>query len=114
MTKTETPSLDEIAANPARAAGLSEPIRLQMIARCAAILFELTKTQDREPADNEVVDDGQLLTPEELAALMRVKLSWVYRHGHDLPFAVRLPGQRRVKRYSYAGFEKYIRARRGR
>jgi hypothetical protein len=45
---------------------------------------------------------------------MQVKVSWVHADGHKLPFAVRLLGQRKVKRYSYAGFEKYIRARQGR
>ncbi len=114
MTKTEMPSLDEIAADPARAAGLSQPIRLQLIARCATIVLALAKTQDRERANDNDVASDRLLTAEELATLMQVKVSWVHADGHKLPFAVRLLGQRKVKRYSYAGFEKYIRARQGR
>ena len=123
MPKTERPSLDEIAADPARVSGLSEPVRLQLIARCAAIVLELTKA-DGEQVEHarklglddqqaligdSLIDDGRLLTSEELAALMRVKVGWVHRHGH--PFAIRLPGQSRVKRYSYAGYLRYSRAR---
>jgi len=59
-------------------------------------------------------DSERLLTPEELAALMRVKLSWVHQHGHKLPFAIRLLGQQKVKRYSYAGYVRYIRQLEGR
>ena len=69
-----------------------------------AMLPEITPQQDGE----------RLLTPEELATLMRVKLSWVHQHGHKLPFAIRLLGQQKVKRYSYAGYVRYIRQLEGR
>jgi hypothetical protein len=49
-------------------------------------------------------DEGRLLTAAELAALMRVSLSWVRHDGAKLPFAVRLPGRSKVHGYSYTGY----------
>lgn len=66
------------------------------------------KARMSEPTQTAQPDEGRLLTAAELAALMRVSVSWVWAHGKDLPFAVKtLPGQKRVSRYSYAGFRKW-------
>lgn len=114
-------SIDEIAANPERASSLSAAQRLVIVQRCAAVILlvsELSEHCDDAPARDDsrarIVDDGRLLTPQELAALMNAKLSWVYAHGSKLPFAIRLPGQRKVRQYSYTGLLRWIRAREGR
>jgi hypothetical protein len=49
-------------------------------------------------------DEGRLLTAAELAALMRVSLSYVRHEGKKYPFAVRLIGNKRIHGYSYIGF----------
>jgi len=52
----------------------------------------------------------KLLTVQEAAQRLGVKIRWLY--GHDLPFAVRLPGSRAV-RFSERGIAKYIAKRMG-
>jgi hypothetical protein len=42
---------------------------------------------------------------------MRVKVSWIHHHSDELPFALTLPSQKRVNRYSYAGYLRWIRSR---
>lgn len=54
-----------------------------------------------------VVEDDKLLTAGAVAARLGVHTRWVY--GHDLPFAVRLPG--RAVRYSAVGLARYIEKR---
>lgn len=63
--------------------------------------------EGKESAVNESPaqpDEGRLLTATELAALMNVSKSYLEHKGKTLPFAVRLPGSRKVHGYSYTGY----------
>ena len=50
------------------------------------------------------IDEGRLLTAAELAALMRVSLSYIRHEGKKYPFAVRLLGNKKIHGYSYTGY----------
>jgi len=52
----------------------------------------------------------KLLTADEAAKRLGVRPRWLY--GHDLPFAVRLPGSRAV-RFSERGIAKWLAKRMG-
>ena len=50
-------------------------------------------------------DKDKLLTPEEAAELLGVKVSWLYRHAPRLPFARKL--SRKALRFSEAGLRRW-------
>ncbi len=55
-------------------------------------------------------DKDKLLTPEEAAELLGVKVSWLYRHASRLPFARKL--SRKALRFSEAGLRRWQATRR--
>lgn len=48
----------------------------------------------------------RLLTPEEAAALLGVKVRWLYRHAVDFTFTRKL--SRKVLRFHEAGLRRYV------
>jgi hypothetical protein len=81
--------------------------------RCAEVILTASGSYEATPiikANRAASDSGKMLTVSELAALMNVKESWVHHHSADFPFAIRLPGQKRVNRYSYAGYLRWLRS----
>ena len=133
MMRAGSPSIDEIAANPALAADLSSAQRQLIVHRCAALILLVSGGPESGDTSAPIVDDGRLLTTKEatrpqsenskedrlltaaeLAALMNVSLSWVRHDGNKLPFAVRLPGRKVVHGYSYTGYLRWLRTRDGR
>ncbi len=54
--------------------------------------------------------EGDLLTVDEAAALLRVSPRWLYRHAKTLPFARKL--SRKVLRFSRAGIARYLATKR--
>lgn len=57
-----------------------------------------------------VAERDPLLTPEEAARLLGVKVQWLYRHAKRLPFTRRL--SRKCLRFSEAGLRKWQAAKR--
>jgi hypothetical protein len=49
----------------------------------------------------------ELLDLKLTAKLLKVEERWLYKHAHELPFTVKLPGSRLI-RFSVSGIEKYI------
>ncbi|SRR6266550_1629293 len=56
--------------------------------------------------------EDRLLTADEAAAYLGVKVRWLYGHSSSLPFVVKLPGSRAV-RYSEQGLHKWLARRMG-
>ena len=54
----------------------------------------------------------RLLTADEAATRLGVKIRWLYGRSSTLPFAVKLPGSRAV-RFSERGLAKYVAKRMG-
>ncbi len=50
--------------------------------------------------------DGDLLTIDEAASMLRVSPRWLYRHARTLPFSRKL--SRKVLRFSRAGAERWL------
>ncbi len=55
-------------------------------------------------------ETDKLLSPENAAALLGVKVTWLYRHAKTLPFARKL--SRKVLRFSEAGLRRWQATRR--
>jgi hypothetical protein len=84
MTAT-TFSLDALAENPARAAGLTYEIRQALIQRCAALCLALADLSSAAPQASE-----RVLGADEAAARMGKSVHWMRRQGRQLPFARRV------------------------
>jgi predicted DNA-binding transcriptional regulator AlpA len=104
------PTLDELARHPELAENLSTDARraltlgaLTVIAACAA----LSPVACEAPV---LPEPDHLLSPEEAATALGVKVSWIYRHAPTLPFARRL--SRKCLRFSAAGLRRWQAARR--
>jgi hypothetical protein len=102
-------SLDNIAANPGLAAGLTREERSTVIVQAATVLAAIAGTEPEESLGAPVEHDS-LLTPEELATALGRSHWWITKNGPRLPFAVKIG---REWRYSRAGLDRYIEDRRG-
>lgn len=109
MSLTPIPTLDAIAADPARAAGLPAEARQVLMLRALAALAALATLPACQPAPAPETD--RLLDAREAAARLGMTPDWLYRRAPRLPFTVRLG---RALRFSAAGIDRYIRARQGR
>ncbi len=57
------------------------------------------------PQTAPISDKDKLLTPEEAAELLSVKISWLYRNWHHLPFARKL--SRKALRFNESGLRRW-------
>lgn len=112
MIVTAVPSLDELATDPSKAAGLPPEVARALTLRCAAVLTALaavrpaaTNGSGRDPSAED-----RLLKPEEAAAILGVTPRWLYRHAAHLPFTRRL--SRKCLRFSDAGLRRWQAAKR--
>jgi excisionase family DNA binding protein len=112
---TLVPSLDELAADPARAAGLPRETAMALLARCAVAQSALVGCLLRAPSMATAMPDGQqedqLLDVDEAADRLGTSTDYLYRHSGKLPFTVRI-GSR--LRFSARGIDRFIRTRQGR
>jgi excisionase family DNA binding protein len=110
-----TPSLAELAGDPARVAGLPPETARGLLLQAAPLLLALaaqaSAPNGTAPATGGAEPD-RLLTVGEAAAQLQASKDWLYRHAGRLPFTVRL-GPRQL-RFSAHGLGRYIRARQGR
>ena len=56
-------------------------------------------------------ENGKLLTPEEAAELLSVKVSWLYHNWRGLPFARKL--SRKALRFNESGLHRWQATRKG-
>jgi excisionase family DNA binding protein len=89
----DTPSSDL----PTLAGELARAL-VSVVARTAATAVRVPATAPTDPAD-------ELLTIEEAAKRLGVKVSWLYRHARDLPFTRKIG--RRTLRFDARGLERW-------
>ncbi len=82
---SEAPTLDSIALDPAKAAGLSLEVRAALIARCAATLAALAgpllatpRGQRAEPSARDDAEAPRCITIPELAERLRLAPGYLY------------------------------------
>ena len=75
--------------------------------------FTFTDSQDQPEAKTlyQRAPFPALLTPQDVALLLRVELRWVYRHASQWPFTRKLG--RKCLRFDAVGFRKWIDSQRG-
>lgn len=105
------PTLDELAADPTKAAALPPQARQTLALRAVAALAALAVAPAPAIPSPEAPDQERLLDVGEAARRLGVSRDWLYRRASRLPFTVRLG---RAVRVSEAGLARYIRQRQGR
>ena len=107
------PSLDELAADPTRAAGLPPATLHALLCRCATVqtvlLGALMAASAR--AGDPGGEPDSLLDVAAAAARLGASRDWLYRHARQLPFTVR---NGRLLRFSSHGIDRYIKNRQAR
>lgn len=109
------PTLDQIAAEPSRAADLPLPTAQALLSALltaqAALWGRLLSGENgdgQRPPGEKVPNGDQLLTVEEAAKRLGTSKDWLYRRTSRLPFTVRLGRQ---LRFSCNGLNRYIQQR---
>jgi hypothetical protein len=102
------PTLEEVAAEPAKAVGLPLEALTALAARHAAvgtILATQLAVSLLRPTTPAHAAPDRLLTPSEAAALLKVDEGWLRRRARRLPFSRRL--SRKVTRFSLQGLQRW-------
>jgi predicted DNA-binding transcriptional regulator AlpA len=106
------PTLDELAADPARATTLPPAVAEALQTKCLLVLNALWGRCLAARATPEVASEPDSLIDVTAAAeRLGVSRDWLYHHARQLPFTVR---QGRLLRFSSHGINRYIRSRQGR
>jgi len=114
VSVTPIPSLDELAADPAKAVTLPPAVAAELLVRVIGLQTALATRALAVPTNGRAAEaaEDRLLDVAEAARLLGVSVDWVYRRAAKLPFAIRLgPG---ILRFSAAGLARYIQQRQGR
>ncbi|MGH7856957.1 MAG: helix-turn-helix domain-containing protein [Candidatus Binatia bacterium] len=115
-TLRSVPSLDELAAHPARAAEVPPGVAGDLLGACEAMLVRYQHLRDAlliRAAVGEVAAGwrngaSDLVGVEEAAELLGRSTDWIYRNARALPFTVQ-EGKGHRLRFSRSGIERYIR-----
>jgi hypothetical protein len=90
MGPTAIPSLDQIAANPASAAGLPVETILGLLAKHSAagsaLTVALLLSKPGGPQMSEPDSDDEMLEPDAAAALLHKSRQWLFRNKRKLSF----------------------------
>ena len=109
---TAVPTLDELAADPARAAALPLDAVRALLTRCAvAQAVLLPRVLEPAPDGHNRAEVDRLLKARAAAERLGVSEDYVYRHANTFPFTRRLG---RSLRFSEQAIERYLQARRPR
>jgi hypothetical protein len=108
------PTLDELAADPARATALPPGTLQGLLCRCATVqtvLLGALMTASARTADVAAEPpEDTLLDVTKAAKRLATSPDWLYRHARRLPFTVR---NGRQLRFSSEGIARYIREHMG-
>lgn len=114
MSLVPVPSLDELARDPGRAAGLAPEVARTLFARCVvvqgALLAPALAAAGVRGADTGPDDGDELLTLKEAAQMIGRNPRWFTRQRRQLPFVKRLSP--RTLLVSKPGLLKWIAAQR--
>lgn len=113
ITPAAVPTLDELAADPTRAATLPPAALQGLLCRCLTLqtaLMGALLTASARMAGASTEPDS-LLGVAAAATRLGMSRDWLYRHARRLPFTVR---NGRLLRFSSHGITRYIHARQGR
>jgi len=77
-----------------------EAFRIRLLARL------ITSQTPATPPDEKAQSTDRLLDPAQAAALMGVKIRWLYQHHRTLPFARKLSP--RTLRFDEAGLHRWV------
>ncbi len=106
ITPAAVPTLDELAADPARAIGLPAPTAEALQTKCLLVLNALWGRCLAARANANVASEpDRLLDVDAAAKRLGMSKDWLYRHARQLPF--RVP-QGRLLRFSSHGIDRYI------
>lgn len=100
-------TLDDIACDPAKAAGLSVEQRGSLLVRAAAVLASLGAAMARH---EEHDGPDRLLTVKQASERLQISGDYLYRHARTLPYFVPQPDVRAI-RFSERAIERYLRER---
>ena len=105
------PTLDDLAADPSKAAMLPPDVARSLWVRGHVALGALAPVIAATPSlATGTSEEDRLLTVDDAAFKLGVTKDWLYRRAKSLPFTVRpSPG---TVRFSLRGIEKYFRQRR--
>lgn len=107
------PTLDELAGDPARVAGLPPAALHGLLCRCitlqSALMGALLSASAR--TTDVAGEPDSLLDVTAAATRLGASQDWLYRHARRLPFTVR---NGRLLRFSSHGIDRYIKNRQGR
>jgi predicted DNA-binding transcriptional regulator AlpA len=114
MSLATVPTLDELAADPGKAAKLPLETATALLARCVVVhgvlVGRLIEASGPGTSPARAVEEDRLLTPEQAAALLGMAPRWLYRHAGSLPFTRRL--SRKALRFSEAGLRRWLSVKR--
>lgn len=115
MSPTPLLTLAQLLADPGRVAKIPPEQARALLLPASALVVTLAARATEAPADGQgsaqtPAEPDHLLTPEEAAQLLGVKVSWLYRHAKRLPFTRRL--SRKCLRFSEAALGKWQAAKR--
>ncbi len=79
--------------------------------KAAALMRLVTLASNGEAQPGPSRENGKLLTPEEAAELLSVKVSWLYHNWRGLPFARKL--SRKALRFNESGLHRWQATRKG-
>ena len=109
---TALPSLDDLADDPVRAAGLTLDAARALFTRAStvqsALLGRLVSDLHRQSV---AAENDEILGVKEAAHAIGKSADWMYRHADTLPFTVHIG---RSLRFSRLGLQRWLRTRQGR
>ena len=114
MSLAPVPTLDEIAADPARVAEIPPAAAAALLGTLAGlqpVLLARALAPAGDGGQDGAPSADRLLTVKEAAEQLGHSEDWLYRHAPKLPFTVRTG---RDVRFSAAGLARWIRNRQGR
>ena len=100
----KVPTLDELAADPAKAHGLPHAALLQLSAHAVAAQSAIAMALLATSTETALEREDALLSARQLAQRMSVNVQYVYEHAAEWPFRVEM----RPLRFSRRGFEAWV------
>ncbi len=104
-------SIDQLLEHPEQISGITVSEGRRLLVSLSALMTALAaRSCEQEPVGNQSVRTtpvpDRLLTVSQVAEILGVERSWVYRHNGEWPFRVQL--SRKTVRFSERGLRKWM------